>query len=214
MAHKVNLLRASHSDARLWHMLQECLPDFCPDTHAIKGGIQRDQLYRSDQPQTRQLKTALNYQLDRDNLQRFINPLFRETHGDEVQMCNELYLGLQDMAALQDQVRLMFHGNRHLLWSELSPAELASEVTPPPELSPLLHRPYLLSIPFGMAGSYQPEQLIAQGGAARGAFTMLRNTNHQHGSSQEFAWLHRYDQADFFDQQQQLKPLFRKLLAL
>jgi|GEM_PF-4027784 len=201
-AHKINLLRTKFPDNVLFTKLKTYYPTFNFDNAPLRGKFNSADLYRYDQPITRQLKIGLNYQLPYKQTKDFVDDLFTQVFPN----VQNLYLSIDDLTTLKsEQVEIVFHGQAHRLWSELAPLEHQLELTPPDELLPLLGETYLLSIPFGMPGSYNRRDILRDKGQATGAFTMGRQPIHEVSNS--FQWLHRYDQADIFDQNQQVKPL-------
>lgn len=133
----------------------------------------------------------------------FVARAFEDLLGAYSDYMDALYLSVDQMKALKDDTVISFHGNRHVMWSELSHEELTVETRPSPLVAELLAEDYLLSIPFGMRGSFDPVALPRANCAAGGAFTMLRHTDHQ--SENGFSYYHRYDQADFFDRNNALR---------
>ena len=115
-------------------------------------------------------------------------------------MCRVLYLGYEDLCNLSvlPRVDVMYHGIEHRLWAELDAMNHRRELTPPTALDELLSDTYVLSIPYGMDGAYDPARVVRDAGRARGAFTMGRTLEHSQ-ASENFWWLHRYDQVDIFD---------------
>lgn len=196
--HKINLLRNQFSDRELWNRLrQQFHTDFSPEQWPLRGGVSADTLYRYDQPDVRRLKTALNYQLNRDQRLEFTDPLFTRYIGPEADMCDQLYLSVDEIRALRNDADIMYHGYHHRFWGDLSDEELADEIVPPPEVAELLSDPYVLSVPYGMPGSWNTDRLVKNAGRARGAFTMGRSPAHNK-ITDNFWLLHRYDQADIF----------------
>lgn len=183
------------------------------DAWPLGGGVEADTLYRYDEPFTRRVKMALNYQLDYEQTRSFIDPLFAQVLGPEEEMCRKLYLSCEDLCGLSAQADIMFHGREHRLWAELDVAAHREELTPPTPLDGLLSDRYILSIPYGMVGAYDPDRIIQDAGRAMGAFTMDRTLAHQQTCG-GFWWLHRYDQADVFDAEGNVRcAVLEELLA-
>ena len=219
LAHKINLLRNEFGDPELYRRLRSVFPAFDPSKWPLRGGVVAKDLYRYDQPVTRKLKTALNYQLSYEQTRQFIDPLFEDVFGAEEAMSRELYLSVDDLERLRskvDSIGIAYHGTEHRLWAELDDRQHAYELCPPREMRHLFSDAYVLSIPYGMGGSYQPSRVVADAGNAVGAFTMGRSLSHvQESSASGFQWLHRFDQADLFDREGNLKSneLFLDILA-
>ena len=198
--HKINLLRLELGDDEMWIRLCDTYKtDFSPERWPLKGNVVEETLYRYDGVYTRRLKIALNYQLNYGETRQFIAPLFLKIFGSEAEMCRLLYLNDDHLRqiSLLPSIDIMFHGREHLLWAELTPPSHRAELTPPDFLQDVLSNKYVLSIPYGMQGAYDQERVINDAGCAAGAFTMDRTVLHQNRNS--FYWLHRFDQADIFD---------------
>ena len=204
--HKVNLLRLHLGDDALWARLKrEFRTDFPLDEWPVRARILPEQLYRYDQPSTRRLKTALNYQLSYEQACSFVNPLFIELFGPEPAMACELYLGRDELLALRGETEILFHGRRHRVWSHLDDSAHREELDPPAELRDVLPASYFLSVPFGIDGTYQRERVRRDAGSARGALTVARRPDSGVDGA-GFWWIHRYDQADIFDRQGAVRP--------
>jgi hypothetical protein len=206
LIHKINLVRMKMSDEYLWGELSNFFDTTFPiEAWPLRGAVQKETLYRYDHHVTQRLKTVLNYQLHEDQASRFIDGIFEQLYGNEKAMCQELYLTLPDLDDLPDGVDVMFHGLEHRLWSELEADAHHRELTPPQSIKTHLSDRSVLSIPFGMSGSFQPHAIMSDRGTAVGAFTMGRRLTHEL-TKQGFHWLHRYDQVDIFAQENNVRP--------
>jgi len=202
LAHKVNLLRSELGDEVLYRRLQSEFDAADLQELPLRGGVLVDDLYRYDELITRNLKTALNYRLTEEQAEHFVDDLFLKTHGDEKEISRELYLSVSELDLLRRESKLCaiaYHGLRHRLWGGLDGLDHVDELRPPEGLGLLFDgRPYVLSIPYGMSGSYSRERVMRDAGPARGAFTMGRSLHHKREAMGGFQWLQRFDQADLF----------------
>jgi hypothetical protein len=194
--HKINLLRAEVGDAPLLTSLKEHFAiDF--DSMPLKGDFKPETLYRYDELPTRKLKVALNYQLTPAQRDEFVELTFEKHFGSEMAIADAVYLSMKDLRQLAGHFTIAYHGFHHATWSDLGVEDLRKEICVPEEMSAAFETKYLLSIPFGMGGSYNALLLKEANPLAGGAFTMLRSQSHNRDAD-GFAWWHRFDQADFF----------------
>jgi len=205
-AHKISLLRKEIGDAALWGRLKELYGEDLIDRPLKIPALNNVDIYRYDNAKTKQLKLALNYQLKHKELEVFLSEVFEGICGKEKGYTEELYLNLADVNELEGYCHLSFHGNKHLLWTELDSKELAAEINPPLELEKLLKDSYFLSAPFGMNGSFDSKRLRENNRFSGGVLTMLRKF--EHSTEQDFKLFHRYDQNDVFEKDNALKSVF------
>jgi hypothetical protein len=147
---------------------------------------------------------ALNFQLTHEQATSFVDPLFTSLFGSQVDMCKALYMGIEDLRRVKPYVDIMYHGYTHRLWALLHDSDHQKELRVPNQIAELLSENYVLSIPFGLPGTFQPSRVERDAGAAIGAFTMARRLGYERNHN-GFWWLHRLDQADIFDSQGEVR---------
>lgn len=195
--HKVNLLRTEVGDSELLQKLKIWLGADSLDGLPLPGRYKKEDLYRYDDPITRTFKIAINYQLSSQQSSDFINQLFFEHFGPETSLAKELYLNVNEIKDLSSHFGIAYHGTKHLNWAEISNDDLKREICPPAELNEVLPANYKLSVPFGMKGSFDLEQMKTASQSFSGVYTMFRRVDHTIESN-GFSIHHRFDQADFF----------------
>jgi len=209
--HKINLLRFELGDNELYRRLKIYIPDFSIDETPLRVNIRSEYLYRYDNEYTRKLKIALNYQLEENKVKEFINDQFNKILGSEYQWAEKLYLSQNDIEDMIENIELVYHGTEHKLWKDLNGELLINEILPPPELYSMFSKRFFLSIPYGMEGSWDKDSLINHSEKIKGAFTMGRTLKHHYDKLNDFWCIHRYDQADIFNKQAELKVNLRAL---
>jgi len=202
--HKINLLRSEIGDKKLYRYLENYFPNFSINDMPLRINIRERDIYRYDDEATRKLKIALNYRLKEKHTQKFIDKKFKEILGPDYEWAEKLYLSKSDIEDLPENIELVYHGTDHKLWKSIKGKSLVKEISPPSEFHSLFSKRYLLSIPYGMNGSWDEDSLIDNSENIKGAFTMGRTLKHNHDKLNDFWWIHRYDQADIFNKQAEL----------
>ena len=206
-AHKINLLRNEIGDGELYINLKKYFSNLDFDNLPLRGSVNFKDLYRYDNVKTRKLKIALNYKLKENDKATFINSQFYEYLGLEEEWAKKLYLSVSDLDNFinNNYVELVYHGTQHKLWKDLKGNSFDNEINPPEKIKHLFEDRYILSIPYGMEGSFDKESLVKKSHKVKGAFTMGRSIKHEYDKVNDFWWIHRYDQADIFNYDGSLK---------
>jgi peptidoglycan/xylan/chitin deacetylase (PgdA/CDA1 family) len=168
--HKIHALREGLDDGRLLERLDVSVESIDPALAEAH--------YRYDTPEAARVKYLLNMALQPAERDRAVDALFAEEFPDEAEFCRELYMGLEEIAALRGSIGAHSYGHEPL--TMLAPSELDRDLD---RLGTLLEgasgEPIrTFSYPHGTPGTVDvrvARALEAQGFAA--AFTMERALN-------------------------------------
>lgn len=108
--HKLHLIRSLREDASLFYNLETYFPNQIRDLDEAAAEKQ----YRYDTPTARKIKFLLNFVLDAESRNDWINHVFEESVGSEVAVARDLYMDADDIRTLAKLGLLGTHGHNHI----------------------------------------------------------------------------------------------------
>ena len=124
LVHKIHLLRSSLSSKEI---LNELSKIFVTELTTREKTLAKFH-YNYDEEPTALLKYLLNFKMNNQEQQEFINPLFRKLYKEK-NMASDLYFDDQMLYVLNEQDALGSHSHHHLPLGKISPEQLEKELT-------------------------------------------------------------------------------------
>jgi peptidoglycan/xylan/chitin deacetylase (PgdA/CDA1 family) len=175
--HKIHLVRSVLSPKDLLRMVDNHLPEMTPlEISVIRAkGIKH---YKYDTEDTAELKYLLNFILEKNQLQEFIDHAFQMAFN-EVTVNEELYMSIDDITKLAHQGQLGSHGYTHVPMGLQDMSTKRKEIVGSAEMFKNLtgFQPIGFSFPYGSLNSAEGCKDYLVEGDYVFALTMERSIN-------------------------------------